>query len=398
MATHGDWSNWIADAKAVNILQVAQSLGARLEKAGAAEWVGPCPVCGGTDRFSINVHKRVFNCRGCGAKGDVISMVEEFSGCSFNEACEWLTGRPRPDNSRDETEEERQARLNASARREAEAKARREAQERAEAAKARLDEQHIDDVLERAGPIVESHMGMAHLEMLGLAMTSPRLLTDIRFVDRLEYWGHRDNGDLYEKPVVLAVLPAVIGLIRDVNGGVIGLAEKYLDSQTLKKWIPSGSRRNSPRKIRGSKQHGLIRLGKIGETVALSEGWENALSYLALGLCDSQDVTFAAAVDLGNLAGRAIGTVNHPTEKNANGAKTSIPQGLKPDPKEPGVILPDGVRSIILLGDYDSEKFFTAAKMMTAATRFRANGIEVALSWPANGMDFNKMLLEGWVR
>jgi hypothetical protein len=31
---------------------------------GTIERVGPCPVCGGRDRFSINTKKRVWNCRG----------------------------------------------------------------------------------------------------------------------------------------------------------------------------------------------------------------------------------------------------------------------------------------------------------------------------------------------
>ena len=38
----------------------------------------PCPCCGGTDRFSINVKKRICSCSGCGLKGDVIAFVD---GC-----------------------------------------------------------------------------------------------------------------------------------------------------------------------------------------------------------------------------------------------------------------------------------------------------------------------------
>jgi hypothetical protein len=35
---------------------------------------------------------------------------------------------------------------------------------------------------------------------------------------------------------------------------------------------------------------------------------------------------------------------------------------------------------------------------MTAATRFQAKGLEVALSWPLPGKDFNQMLLDRWTR
>jgi hypothetical protein len=59
---------------------------------GTVDRCGPCPVCGGTDRFSINTRKQVFLCRGCGAKGDVIAMVQHIDGCSFHEAIELLTG------------------------------------------------------------------------------------------------------------------------------------------------------------------------------------------------------------------------------------------------------------------------------------------------------------------
>ena len=35
------------------------------------ERYGPCPVCGGRDRFSINTSKKIWNCRGC-SKGGVL--------------------------------------------------------------------------------------------------------------------------------------------------------------------------------------------------------------------------------------------------------------------------------------------------------------------------------------
>jgi hypothetical protein len=41
---------------------------------GRIDRCGPCPRCGGTDRFSINIAKQVFNCRGSGG-GDVLALV-----------------------------------------------------------------------------------------------------------------------------------------------------------------------------------------------------------------------------------------------------------------------------------------------------------------------------------
>jgi hypothetical protein len=53
-----------------DILSVARNLGARLRRSGG-EWIGPCPVCGGKDRFAINPSKGLWNCRGCGRGGEV---------------------------------------------------------------------------------------------------------------------------------------------------------------------------------------------------------------------------------------------------------------------------------------------------------------------------------------
>jgi hypothetical protein len=68
--------------------------------------VGPCPKCGGDDRFSISTAKQLFNCRGCGLGGDVIKLVEHLDGVDFLTACTALAGDPPlKANSRDKTAE-----------------------------------------------------------------------------------------------------------------------------------------------------------------------------------------------------------------------------------------------------------------------------------------------------
>ena len=59
---------------------------------GTVDRAGPCPRCGGRDRFAANVRKQVFNCRQCGAKGNVISLVQWLDNCTFTEAIETLAG------------------------------------------------------------------------------------------------------------------------------------------------------------------------------------------------------------------------------------------------------------------------------------------------------------------
>jgi phage/plasmid primase-like uncharacterized protein len=80
-------------AREADILPLAQRAGARLKHVRATEWkyCGPCPACGGTDRFSINTEKRIFNCRKFGG-GDTIAMVQHARGLDFVEAVEFITG------------------------------------------------------------------------------------------------------------------------------------------------------------------------------------------------------------------------------------------------------------------------------------------------------------------
>ena len=63
---------------------------------GKNERCGPCPKCGGDDRFSINVSKQIFNCRGCGRGGDVIDLVQHVDGVDFQTATTTLAGEPPP--------------------------------------------------------------------------------------------------------------------------------------------------------------------------------------------------------------------------------------------------------------------------------------------------------------
>jgi hypothetical protein len=91
----------IEQARTVRMESVITRLGIKLKRVGA-ELVGPCPKSGGNDRFAVHITKQVFICRGCGAKGNVISLVMHVCGLDFRDAIEFLTNerirvhRPRP--------------------------------------------------------------------------------------------------------------------------------------------------------------------------------------------------------------------------------------------------------------------------------------------------------------
>ncbi|HZZ22291.1 MAG TPA: CHC2 zinc finger domain-containing protein [Roseiarcus sp.] len=87
-------SDLIERASAVRIEDEVERRGIKL--VGRIDRSGPCPLCGGKDRFSINTRKQVFRCRGCVARGNVIALVRFLDGCSFLEALEYLTGERAP--------------------------------------------------------------------------------------------------------------------------------------------------------------------------------------------------------------------------------------------------------------------------------------------------------------
>jgi hypothetical protein len=82
----------IARAQAVSIADIAIERGFTFDRAG--NHAGPCPRCGGTDRFSISIRKGVFLCRQCHPKGGggAIRLVMFLDDVGFRTAVEVLVG------------------------------------------------------------------------------------------------------------------------------------------------------------------------------------------------------------------------------------------------------------------------------------------------------------------
>jgi phage/plasmid primase-like uncharacterized protein len=69
--------------------------GLQLKRVGA-ELIGPCPACGGKDRFAVNFAKQLWHCRKCDVGGDIVQLIRHLDGVGFADAVEKLTGeRPR---------------------------------------------------------------------------------------------------------------------------------------------------------------------------------------------------------------------------------------------------------------------------------------------------------------
>ena len=385
MTDNARMAAWMDRARAAPLLETAQRAGAQLKRAGV-EMVGPCPQCGGTDRFAVNPKQGVWNCRGALGGGDAISLVMHVMSCEFIEACEFITDEPRPDRSMDETDQQRRAREAKQKRIKDAAEARRKAEEKSAEWKRRQDEEAIAAVLERATPIWGTH-AEAYLRARGLR-PAKRLCGDLRMVAELDYWGHANDGD--EKKTHLATLPAMVAIVRDAAGAMIGIHQTFLDPVDPRKWKPIGAKTNGAKKIRGEAKGGMIRLGMLGDKLVIAEGIETALSAYALGL-GPEDASFAAAVSLGNLAGKWTGTNPHPTRRGPNGKPTRVPNG-KPDMDAPGVILPDDVREVLIVADSDSERLATQGAILTAGRRWVAQSRLVTVWWAPPGKDANDFL------
>ena len=89
----------VTRARDADLLATAQAFGARLKRVSAAEWTGPCIVCGGTDRFGVNTKRQVWHCRGCAKGGNALGLVRHVRELDFRQAVAFLTGEnttPKP--------------------------------------------------------------------------------------------------------------------------------------------------------------------------------------------------------------------------------------------------------------------------------------------------------------
>ena len=91
-------SDLIERASAVRIEDEIERRGIKL--VGRVDRCGPCPLCGGRDRFGLSTRKQVFLCRQLRARGNVIALVRFLDRCGFREAVEYLTGERVPAPSR----------------------------------------------------------------------------------------------------------------------------------------------------------------------------------------------------------------------------------------------------------------------------------------------------------
>lgn len=384
---------WVDQARDTPIADVCAGRSLRLR--GTVERVGPCPNCGGRDRFGINTRKNIFRCRGCKPEGGgPIDLVMHLDGVPFGAAVEILTGRPSPSGQDSGITPEVLAEI------EAERARKRAEREAASAIWSENERAKIRRWWERAKPAPGTPVE-AYLRLRGVDLP---VGAKLRFHPNLTLWDDRRDAEGKRKSVEVHRGPAMLAAIAGPDGHFSGLHMTWLDLSA-----PDGKARVSDpetgeltpaKKIRGTKAAGRIELVRAEEPrrLFLGEGIETTLSVWRamrdVGLSRPGDV-YWSAIDLGNLGGRHAFTVRHPELRQVDKIGRSRPvnvEGPVPDLDVPAIPIPDSVAEVVTLGDGDSDPFTTRQAHLRAEARWTRPGRFVRAVFAPAGTDFNTMI------
>ncbi|WP_411838684.1 primase-helicase zinc-binding domain-containing protein [Paracoccus sp. ME4] len=338
------------------------------------ELVGPCPGCGGKDRFSINPAKGVIFCRRCDAKGDQIALVQLVMGMDFPAALDWLVG-PR----QELTPEQRAAQAR-------KAEEHRRARE-ADAERRRQDAIALARKIWAAARPADGTLVAAYLERRGIrqrpGVALPRCF---RFEPqaRLVVPDDQRRGEF----VTVHEGPAMLSAILDAKGQLTGVHRTWIDLGRPKGKVvaphPFKAGEMVPsKKVYGSKKGGAIRIftPRDAATLVMAEGIETTLSAMVARAIEG--AAFWAGVDLGNMAGaRLLG-------------KGQKYEGLPDMSDRDAFVPPAWVRRLVFVQDGDSDPRLTRAKLLSGLRRARAlrPGLTAAIVHPGEGIDMNDLLM-----
>jgi len=292
--------------------QWARDQGWKLRQTGN-ELIGPCPKCGGIDRFGINLTTGAWNCRHCGVGGgDVIFLVQHVEGLTFVLALERITGRT-PAAPIDPAEL---------------AKVRAENEQR-EREKAAENDRYREAARRTAYEIWVERAHKPSWPVSSDGSTTPRYLKrrgiDLGCADH--EWVHGDEillREIDEHPWreqftdergykawrTIASAPAMIAPVQLADGKFGAVHQTWIDlSQPKGKLVlpPDDAGKERPsKKVLGAKKGGAIRLytPETAERIVMGEGIETTLTALAHAY--QHGTAYWAGVDLGNMSGRAL--------------------------------------------------------------------------------------------
>ncbi len=396
-------SEFIERAQSVTVTEAVDRLGLRIKPGDKGQ---PCPHCFGKDRFSVNLAKQAWNCRGCSIGGrNGLGLIGFVLGLDLHvraellEACATALGEGVPDEAERETDEQRQAREVRIAKDRADRAEKNAAQQEAQNAfrQKEIDRARGIYLSARIAPQADDTFLRAYLAARTGFLMNDRVFECLRFNPHLSYWHGQDEMG---RPVSIYSGFAMIAPFVDLSGKIIGCHTTWIDMNNRPKCRPDLGRddKGDPlptKKMRGVKSGGLIPL--CGDMDAKrwvgGEGIENGLAVAGYEGFD-RDTFYFAAGDLGNLAGPADrGKGRSEAYPGPDGKRIRFYPHPKPDQGEADAFqVPDHVTGLVLLADGDSEFFFTAAAMARAQARTARPCRSVNIWWPPRGADFASLL------
>lgn len=357
-------------AHAMPIGEVADRLGVDGLRGKSGEMVGPCPVCGGNDRFSINTRKNVFLCRKCeDAHGGPVNLVRHVMGCDYPAAIDWLLGEVDLGVSPEELAR-RAERARAAERRRA-----REAEKYR--ARAIRDARSIWDRARDGNlGVVPAYLAARGItrEMLPTVPRALRFIADHPYVKKVD--GHL---------VTMHRGPAMIAAVQASDGSVTAVHQTWVDTTPPhgKARIVFGDEPQPAKLVRGSKKGGAIRLytPQGAEAMVMGEGIETTLSALAARALPN--AAYWAGVDLGNMAGIMA---------KRGGTRWS---GIPDMNDEEAFVPPPWVKRLVFIMDGDSAPAMTRAKLESGLRRAMAlrPGLVGQIVRAGEGVDLNDVLV-----
>ena len=363
----------VGEANAKDILKVIEDLRVGGLKGRKPQLAGPCPRCGGDDRFWVDTRKNACGCRQCGGGGDPIGLVMFVREISFPDAIDWLCGPEQkltPDEvlARAKQHEENEK-----------AKAAKSAKFRAKAiARAR-------EIWE-TGSTAEDSPVRDYLALRGITRDLlPRLPSCLRFHPSLPYMIEGAGQDDY---VEIHRGPAMLAAVQGKDDRFCAVHRTWFDLAAPQGKLDLGlDAKGKPRKRKkgwGSKKGGAIRLIRgTSDTLVMGEGIETTFTGFVPQVWP--EAHFWAGVDLGNMAGR---------RESGPGLKFAGIPDLEDDE---AFVPPPWVKRLVYVMDGDSEPKLTRALLEAGLRRamVKVPGLKGQIAVCPTGKDLNDLLMEG---
>lgn len=332
------------------------------------EHVGPCPACGGDDRFSVNDTKGVWRCRQCAPKGgDALALVQLALATDFLGAVEWLEGSAPVALDAAELERRRIAKEKA------DAAAERESARYREYARRRAVE-IWRAALPFAGSPASAYMAARGLDLSALpySFSCLRFLPDHPYVKKIA----GQSRELHRGPAMIAAIQGRDGRLSAVHQTWIDPARP---GEKARIPAPDGGKPMPSKTVLGSKKGGAIRLtgNACTATLVMGEGIETTATALIAGA--ARGASYWAGVDLPNMGGKQ------------EGRNSGIPD-IAGDPR--AFVPPACVDRLIFIQDGDSEPKMTRATLTAGIRRAMAAkpGLRGHIVHPGAGVDLNDLI------